>query len=167
MQHISENLVSLRAKVAEAAEQAGRSPEEIRILAISKTFPAESVRLAAAAGQVQFGENRIQEARTKIPEVNLPDLEWHMVGHLQSNKVRLAVQLFEVIQSVDSERIARKIDQVCSEQDKIQSIFIQVNVGDEIQKAGVPVEKVAELVEIVDELPHLSLQGLMAIPPYD
>jgi pyridoxal phosphate enzyme (YggS family) len=139
----------------------------VRLLAVSKTFPAEAVDAAAAAGQRLFGENRVQEAAEKIPRVANPGLEWHLIGHLQSNKARRAVELFDVVETVDSERIARSLDRCAAELGKVLPVLLEVNIGEEAQKSGVAVNDVVSLVHCVDNLPHLKLTGLMAIPPFD
>ncbi len=149
-----------------AALSCGRQPSEVRILAVSKTFSAEYVRKAAECGQLCFGENRVQEAREKIPAVGRNDLEWHLIGHLQSNKVRHAAQLFHVIQSVDSEELAVKLDRVCGELGRVMPVLLEVNIAEEPQKSGVRPQAVQELAARIDSLPALQLRGLMTIPPF-
>jgi pyridoxal phosphate enzyme (YggS family) len=139
----------------------------VRLLAVSKTFPAAQIEEASRSGQILFGENRIQEAVEKIPTVRVPGLVWHFIGHLQSNKARLAVQLFDVIETLDSEKIARRINRQCLEFGRTQTVFVQVNVGEETQKSGIRPDGLQRMVDLVDSLPQLHLEGLMAIPPFD
>lgn len=150
-----------------AARRSGRDPEDIQILAVSKSFPAEAVVEVARCGHRLFGESRVQEAAEKISAVIQPGLEWHLVGHLQSNKVRQAAELFDVVQSLDSERLARRLNRVCGEIGKRVSVFVQVNIGEESQKYGVDPEQTELLVDLVDQLDFLDLCGLMTIPPWD
>ena len=166
MTDIEANLRRIREQIETAARKAGRDPGEVRLLAVSKTFGAERVEEVVRLGQTLFGENRIQEAQTKIPAVNRPGLEWHLIGHLQSNKVRQAVGLFDVIESVDTEKLARRLDHVCSEEDRTLQVLIQTNIGDEEQKSGVSADALLPLVRVVASLEHLDLRGLMAIPPF-
>ena len=166
MQGIENNLKRVEETIRQAALSCGRDPASIKLLAVSKTFPAEIVERTFRAGQRLFGENRVQEAAAKIPSVHADGIRWHLVGHLQTNKIRQAVQLFDVIESIDSEKVARKVDQSCRQIDKVMPVFIQINVGDEPQKFGIRPGQVHEVVEKVDALPNLDLQGLMSIPPY-
>jgi len=133
---------------------------------VSKTFPAGIVEEASAAGQVLFGENRVQEAISKIPAVRSEGLVWHLVGHLQSNKAHKAVEFFDVIQTIDSEKIARKLSNSCQEIGKRIQVFVQVNIGEEPQKTGFSPLRVGDIVSTLDSLPGLELVGLMSIPPF-
>jgi PLP dependent protein len=160
------NLERVRVQVAQAAEAAGRAPGGVGLLAVCKTFPAEAVDLVAGAGQRQFGENRVQEAEGKISSVRSSGLEWHLIGHLQSNKARRAVQLFDVIQTVDSEKIARVLDRQSAEIGKKLRVFIEVNLANEPQKAGARPADVPALALLISGLANLELRGLMGIPPY-
>ena len=163
---VARNLSHIRNEIHVCARQCDRDPASISLLAVSKTFSAETVEEAAAAGQVLFGENRIQEALLKIPAVRSEGLVWHLVGHLQSNKARKAVELFDVIQTIDSEKIARRISRCCEEIGKSIQVFVQVNIGEEPQKSGFLPAAVGEIVSLVDSLPNLDLVGLMSIPPF-
>jgi pyridoxal phosphate enzyme (YggS family) len=163
---IRANLEKVRAEISGTAIARGRDPASVCLLAVSKTFGPEVVDVAAAEGQTAFGENRVQEAEGKIPLVKTPGIEWHLIGHLQSNKARRAVQLFDVIQSVDSAKLARILDRNAAEQGKRLPVFIEVNVGEESQKSGVPPSELPEVVGVVSGLDHLELRGLMAIPPW-
>jgi pyridoxal phosphate enzyme (YggS family) len=163
---IADNLKRLRAQVEAAALGCGRRPSEVRILAVSKTFPPECIRRAAECGQLCFGENRVQEAREKIPLVGRTDLEWHLIGHLQSNKVRHAVQLFHMIQTVDSEDLAVRIDRISRELGRVMPVLIEVNLAQEPQKSGISPQGLEALAARLDSLPGLRFRGLMTIPPF-
>lgn len=163
---ISRNLDQLQQAIRARAQSCSRDPCEISLLAVSKTFAGAAVEEAWQAGQKSFGENRVQEAQEKIPQLTHLDIEWHLIGHLQSNKARRAVELFDVIQTVDSEKIARRIARCAQELGKVQKVYLQVNIGSESQKSGVPLERVARVGEVLSSLPGLELLGLMAIPPY-
>jgi PLP dependent protein len=167
MVDIPDNLNRLRQDIREAARACGRSPESVRLLAVSKTFSASAVEMAAQAGQLLFGENRVQEAEKKIPEVRAAGLEWHLIGHLQSNKAKRAAELFDVIQTLDSGKLAVRVNRFAEELRKMIPVFVQVNVAGESQKSGVGQRELRSLVEAVDALPRLRLLGLMAIPPYE
>jgi pyridoxal phosphate enzyme (YggS family) len=163
---IRENIEKVRDQINQTAIECGRDPAAVTLLAVSKTFGAEVIDLAAGAGQKAFGENRVQEAEGKIPLVKTPGIEWHLIGHLQSNKARRAVQLFDVIQTIDSEKLARVLDRNASEEGKRMPVFVEVNVGEEAQKSGVRPDELPQLLEAVASLDHLELHGLMAIPPW-
>lgn len=164
MSQIQENLERVRAQVAHAAGKAGREAEDVQLIAISKTHDAERVREAHAAGQNVFGESRVQEARTKIPE--LPSsLRWHFVGHLQKNKIRHALPLFELIHSVDSLGLARDIDRIAQEEGLHPRVLLEVNVAGEGSKFGFPPVKLRDEMESLLSLDRLSIEGLMALPP--
>jgi pyridoxal phosphate enzyme (YggS family) len=166
MQDLRSRLESLLDEIDRTARSCGRDGREIQLLAVTKVFPAPVVSNAVAAGQTRFGENRVLEAAAKIPAVGGPALEWHLIGHLQSNKVRRAVQIFDVIQTLESEKLISKVARCAREMGKVLSIYIQVNLGQETQKHGADPEAVGRLVRLVDRSPPLVLRGLMAIPPY-
>ena len=167
MTSISSNVRQVREEIHQAAAASGRNPEDVTLVAICKTFPVEAISEAIAAGLRIFGENRVQEAEPKIQALDPADgLEWHLVGHLQSNKAKRAVQLFEVIQSLDSIKLAQKLNQACVELGKSVSVLIQVNLGLEATKSGASREQVEEIVDQVASLPGLRLDGLMTIPPF-
>jgi pyridoxal phosphate enzyme (YggS family) len=167
MTSISSNVRQVREEIHQAAAASGRNPEDVTLVAICKTFPVEAISEAIAAGLRIFGENRVQEAEPKIQALDPANgLEWHLVGHLQSNKAKRAVQLFEVIQSLDSIKLAQKLNQACVELGKSVSVLIQVNLGLEATKSGASREQVEEIVDQVASLPGLRLDGLMTIPPF-
>jgi pyridoxal phosphate enzyme (YggS family) len=164
MASIAENLERVREQVAQAAVKAGRAVEEIELVAITKTHPAEKVHEAIEAGQTLFGESRVQEARGKIPE--LPsNIRWHFVGHLQRNKIRHALPLFERIHSVDSLALAQEINRIAQEEGFHQRVLLEVNVAGEGTKFGFAPGKLREQMEDLLALPRLSIEGLMCIPP--
>lgn len=162
-------LTETRAKIAVAAEAAGRDPADVRLIAVSKTFDAPEILPVLQAGHRQFGENRVQEAKGKWPalKTQFPDLRLHLVGPLQSNKAKEAVELFDVIHSIDRPKIARAIAAEMQKQERRLELLVQVNTGEEPQKAGVaPAELPALLALCRDEL-GLEIAGLMCIPPVE
>ena len=164
MNSIAENLERVGRQIASAAAKSGRSADAVELVAISKTHPTEKVREAIEAGQGLFGESRVQEARAKIPE--LPsNIRWHFVGHLQKNKVRQALPLFEMIHSVDSLALAQDINRIAEEEGLHPRILLEVNVAGEGSKFGFSPEKLREQMEELLALSRLSILGLMTIPP--
>jgi pyridoxal phosphate enzyme (YggS family) len=164
---LAARIEKIRRGIATAAARANRSAEDVTLVAVSKTHPAGKVREAIAAGQVDFGENRVQEAETKIPEVGRDAARWHLIGHLQSNKARRAVELFDWIHSVDSADLARRIDRICDEVNREElPVLIQVDLGHEATKTGVEESGLREVVEAVRECDRLRLMGLMTLPPF-
>ena len=160
----AENLERVRAQIAQAAEKAGRSVDDIELVTISKTHDAAKVREAIEAGQTLFGESKVQEARVKIPE--LPsNLRWHFVGHLQKNKIRHALPLFEMIHSVDSLALAKDINRIAEEDGLHPRVLLEVNVAGEGSKFGFQPDKLRAEIESLLALPRLSILGLMTIPP--
>lgn len=157
----------VRQKISAAALRSHRRVEDVTLVAVSKTHPADAVREAIAAGLTDFGENRVQEAEAKIPEVGRDAARWHLIGHLQSNKARRAVELFDWIHSVDSVDLARRIDRICDEVDREElPVLIQVDLGHEATKTGVPEKDLREVVDAVRECDRLRLRGLMTLPPF-
>ncbi|WP_420345858.1 YggS family pyridoxal phosphate-dependent enzyme [Pelagibius sp.] len=168
MADISENLAEVRRRMAAAARDAGRDPQSVELVAVSKVQPAEAVRAALAAGQRLFGENRVQEAKSKFPPLrdDYPDLRLHLIGPLQTNKVKDALALFDVIETVDRPKLARALAQEGDKRGRHPDCFVQVNTGEEPQKAGVaPAEADAFIAECRGL--GLKVTGLMCIPPLD
>jgi len=164
MSSIGENLERVRGQIAQAAQKSGRSPDDIDLVAISKTHDAEKVREAIEAGQSLFGESKVQEARAKIPE--LPsNTRWHFVGHLQKNKIRHALPLFELVHSVDSLALAQEMNRIAEEDGLHPRLLIEVNVAGEGSKFGFQPEKLREEMEALLAFSRLSILGLMCIPP--
>ncbi len=164
MGDIAENLDGVRGQIAEAAKKSGRAIEEIELVAISKTHEAEKVRAAFDAGQQVFGESRVQEARAKIPLLPSAAL-WHFVGRLQKNKIRHALPLFELFHSVDSIELARDMNRIADEEGLRPRVLLEVNVAGEGSKIGFAPENLREQMEALLELPRLTIEGLMTIPP--
>jgi hypothetical protein len=162
---IAKNIEQIRERIARAAERPRRNVDAITLIAVSKTFPAAAVRAAHGAGLRHFGENRIQEAEFKRPELTDLDATWHLIGHLQSNKIRRAVELFDRIDSVDSVALARKLNEAAAAQNKKLGVLMEVHMG-EVTKTGVMESDLAQLAEAAISLPHLELLGLMTVPPY-
>lgn len=164
MLSISENLERVRNQIAHAAAKAGRVVDEIELVAITKTHAPEKVREAIEAGQTLFGESRVQEARIKIPE--LPsNLHWHFVGHLQKNKIRHALSLFELFHSVDSLALAQEMDRIAADEGMRPRVLLEVNVAGEGSKFGFSPDNLREQMEALLALQRLSILGLMSIPP--
>ena len=160
-------LEQVRACIAAAANRAGRASEEITLVAVTKTHPAAVVREAIVAGAGDLGENKVQEAEKKIPLVGREAARWHLIGHLQSNKARKAVELFDVIHSLDSPALASRLDRICAELDRPElPVLIQVDLGHEATKSGVKEKELSELVQAVTECSRLRLRGLMTLPPF-
>ena len=169
MSDFATRLRQVEARIAAAATRSGRSRDEVALVAVSKTFPVETIAEAAAAGLGRFGENKVQEADPKIRFFAArpgPPLEWHLVGHLQSNKARRATELFDVIHSVDSPKLAGKLSQAATELGKQLVVLVQVDLGGETTKSGSPRDEVADLMRSIGALPGLRLDGLMTLPPF-
>jgi len=164
---IRQRLQHVRERMAEAAIRSHREPGEVALIAVTKTHPAEIVREAIAAGVTDLGENRVQEADAKIPEVGRELVRWHLVGHLQSNKARRAVELFDVIHSLDSADLARRLDRTCAELQRPElPVLIQIDLGGEATKSGAAETELPEIIEVIKQSRVLRLQGLMTLPPY-
>jgi pyridoxal phosphate enzyme (YggS family) len=160
-------LAAVRSRIAAAAVRAGRDPADITLVAVSKTFDAAAIEPSILAGQRDFGENRVQEAQGKWPRLRhrFPDLLLHLIGPLQTNKVRDAVALFDAIHTVDRDKLAAALSQEMVRQGRTLALLVQVNTGEERQKAGVPPREAAEFVERCREKHRLAISGLMCIPP--
>jgi PLP dependent protein len=164
MSLILDNLERVREQIAQAAAKAGRDVKDVELVAITKTHPAEKVREAVEGGQTLFGESRVQEARAKIPELS-SSIRWHFVGHLQKNKVRQALPLFEMIHSIDSLALAQEMNRIAQEGGLHPRVLLEVNVAGEGSKFGFRPDKLREQMEALLALPRLSILGLMTIPP--
>jgi len=159
------NLRHVRERIDAACNRAGRKTSEVEIIAVTKTHPPETVRAAAALGLRIFGESKIQEARVKIPESG-GGLRWDLIGHLQSNKARDAVRLFDLIHSVDSLRLAEVLEKEASAAGKTQRVLLEVNVSGEKSKFGIAPEELETVLKSVNALPHLAVEGLMTMAPF-
>lgn len=164
MNSIAENLERVRGQITQAAEKAGRTAGDIELVAITKTHPPEKVREAIEAGHTLFGESRVQEARAKIPELS-SNLRWHFVGHLQKNKIRHALSLFELFHSVDSLALAQEMNRIAADEGMRPRVLLEVNVAGEGSKFGFAPDKLREQMEALLALQRLSILGLMTIPP--
>ena len=157
----------VRHRIADAAMRSGRDPNEIKLVAVSKTHPPSVLHEAMEAGITVFGENKVQEAENKIIEIGRHAAEWHLIGHLQSNKARKAVQLFDVIHSVDSVELARRLERICEEEGRESlPVLVQVDIAGEATKSGIAEEGLSELVDYLNTCNLLQLQGVMVLPPY-
>jgi len=163
---LAARLADIRAQIAAAARAAGRAPDSVQLCAVSKTFPASAVIEAMQAGQTLFGENRVQEALQKIPLVP-PPARWHLIGHLQSNKVRKILPLVEMIHSVDSADLARDISRIAGELSLRPRVLLQVNVASDDAKFGFTTSGVRAVFAELTALPGLEIRGLMTIPPLE
>ena len=162
---LTENLSLVKERIRAAAKESGRDPSEVLLLAVSKTKPAEDILALYEAGQRDFGENYVQELRRKREQ--LPkDIRWHMIGHLQRNKVKYIANFIEMIHSVDTPELARTIEKEAAKHNRVIPVLIEVNVGGEDSKFGVSAEAAPQLAEVIRELPHVKLAGLMTSAPY-
>ena len=166
LQDLKTRLQSVRKRIEEAAKTCGRSPESVRLIAVSKTIGTNRVREAIEAGVTILGENYVQEARSKISDLSAYPVSWHFVGHLQSNKAKYAVRLFNLIHSVDSIKLARELNKQAKKINKIQDILMQVNIGAESAKSGALAQDTKKLLQDVSNLDNLALKGLMTMPPF-
>jgi pyridoxal phosphate enzyme (YggS family) len=162
---IADRLAGIRERIAAAARSAGRDPSSIRLVAVSKTFPIEAVHEAYAAGQRDFGENRVQEALQKIASGADLQIRWHLLGHLQTNKARKAGPAFSTIHSIDSVELLQKIDTAAAEAGRAVELFVQVDLGGEATKFGVPPADVPRLFEAAAACRAARITGLMTLPP--
>lgn len=165
MSTIRENYFNVMQRIERAAQRAGRDPKEVKLVAVSKTVEVERIREAIDAGVSILGENYVQEARKKIEEIGR-QVEWHFIGHLQTNKAKYAVRLFDLIHSVDSLPLAEELDRRAQKENQIIKVMIEVNLSGEASKFGTEEEKAFELAKEICRLKNLSLIGLMTMPPY-
>lgn len=165
-QEIPERLARVRERVARAAHRAGRNPEEIRLIAVSKTVDPSDIQIAADRGIRDLGENRVQEALGKVGQVKADGLSWHLIGHLQSNKTRQAVSTFDVIHTVDTVDLARRLDRIAGEEGKRPVVLVQVDLAHEPTKSGANEADLLEVVEALGSAENLDFRGLMTIPPF-
>ena len=164
---LAARFAEVKARVTAAAQNCGRDPREVTLIAISKTHPASLVKSLVELGATDLGENRVQEAEEKIPQVGRSAVRWHLVGHLQANKARRAVNLFDVIHSLDSIDLARRLDRLCAEEGRhLLPLLIQVDLGHEATKTGIDEQELPQLAEGLRSLERLKLIGLMTLPPF-
>lgn len=164
---IRARLAQVRERIAACAERHGRAPAEVTLIAVSKTHPAEMVREAFAAGARDFGENRVQEADEKVPALEGVSARWHLIGHLQSNKARRAVRLFDVIHSIDSLSLAERLERLCLEEERARlPVLVQIDLVGEATKDGADEAELPALIERLKSCERLQLVGLMTLPPF-
>jgi pyridoxal phosphate enzyme (YggS family) len=164
MTDIRGNLERVRERVAKAAERAGRHPSDVLLIGVSKTVEVARIRQAIEAGVAALGENRVQEAKEKVAEIGRP-VPWHLIGHLQTNKVRDALELFDVIHSLDRLELAKEIDKRARGRNRTVDALVEVNLAGEASKGGVSPDGLGALLEAVAAMPSVKVRGLMAIPP--
>ncbi len=161
------NLKGIRERIRQAALRSGRDPAAVKLVAVSKTHPASTVREAIDAGVTVFGENKVQEADPKIAEIGREDAKWHLIGHLQSNKARKAVQLFDVIESLDSVDLAKRLERICVEEGRsVLPVLVEVDLAREATKSGIAEVELPELVAVLQDCVCLRFDGLMVLPPF-
>lgn len=163
---MQDRLERVQERIRQTAKACNRPESDIRLVAVSKTMPAEIVKEAIDIGMTDFGENYIQEAREKITTLSAHPVTWHYIGHLQSNKAKYAVRMFDLIHSVDSLKLAKELDKYAKKIDKVQAILIQVNVAKEDSKSGVYIEDTLRLARETSQLENIAIKGLMTMPPY-
>ncbi|MEW6738359.1 MAG: YggS family pyridoxal phosphate-dependent enzyme [Nitrospirota bacterium] len=165
-----ENASNILKKISHAAMRAGRSPDEVKLIAVTKTVGIEAIKDAIDAGLRIFGENRVQEAQKKISdlksEISNSNIEWHLIGHLQKNKAKYAVQLFDLIHTVDSVELAEELNKQAEKIGKIQRVLVQVKLSEEETKHGISEDELILLLEEIKKLKNLKLEGLMTMPPF-
>ena len=167
MSQLSQNLESVQQRIETAAAHAERDADEIKLIAVSKTHPAEVLREAIDTGISVFGENKVQEAERKILEIGRDGVEWHLIGHLQSNKARKAVQLFDVIHSIDSIELAERLERICIEEGREElTVLIQVDLAGEETKSGISESELTGLIDYIKTCERVRWIGLMVLPPY-
>ena len=165
-EQIRERLAEVSERIADAAARAGRAPNTVTLVAVTKTINAATVQTAVDAGLRHFGENRVQEAVDKIPSVSGESLRWHLIGHLQSNKARLAVLNFDMIHTVDSPALVARLDRIAGEVNRRPSLLVQVDLGHEATKSGAEERQLSEIVRAMDETRNVEFVGLMTLPPF-
>jgi len=164
---LRENYQQVLDRIADAARCVNRDPADIKLVAVSKTHPVGALREAIDAGMHIFGENKVQEAEDKIAEIGRDAAEWHLIGHLQSNKARKAVQLFDVIHSVDSLELARRLERMCEEEERERlSVLVQVDLANEETKSGATEQELNDIAGYLKRCKHLTFDGLMVLPPF-
>lgn len=166
MPDIESRLKHVKDQISEAAVACGRDPETVKLVAVSKTVPTDRILAAIKAGVTDLGENYIQEAREKIEALREENVSWHFIGHLQSNKAKYAVRLFDLIHSIDSLKLAKELNKRSSALGKVQKILVQVNISGEATKSGIETEQAVRLVRHIAPLENISIQGLMTMPPF-
>lgn len=162
---IRDRLLRVRDRIARAAERSGRNAEDVSLIAVSKTFDPPTIQQAVDAGARDLGENRIQEALTKVGQIN-GGVRWHLIGHLQSNKARQAIETFEVIHTIDSVQLAERLNRIAGELNRRPDVLIQVDLAHEPTKSGADERELPGIMETLDAADHLNFRGLMTLPPF-
>lgn len=164
---LADRVAKIKEVIAQTAKKAGRSVDEIKLVAVSKTHSAETINEAIKAGLSVFGENKVQEAEEKIIKIGREKAEWHLIGHLQSNKARKAVRLFDLIHSLDSLELARRLERICEEEKRAElAVLVQIDLAGEATKSGIREENLPALVDFLRNCRHLKFDGLMILPPF-
>ena len=166
LRKIADNLKDIKQRITDSAKRAGRNPDEIQLVAVTKMVDIPEVEELIEASQTLFGENRVQEGKRKYEALQNYNLTWHLIGHLQTNKVKHAVPMFDMIHSVDSFKLAEAINSVSEKLGKIQSILLEINISGETSKFGLESQETIEIVKNILELPNLKLEGLMTMAPF-
>lgn len=167
MASLEENLKTIRERIVDAAKRGGRDPGEIKLVAVSKTHPTSVLREGIDSGISVFAENKVQEAESKIEELGRDGIEWHLIGHLQSNKARKAVQLFDVFHSLDSIELARRLERICIEEGRNEfPVLIQVDLAGEESRSGITADELPNLIDYLKTCERLKWIGLMILPPF-
>ena len=162
---IADNFKTVMNRIAAAAQRAGRDPSSVKLVTVTKTVSIERVREALSSGATVLGENRVQEAKEKIEQLG-PLASWHLIGHLQANKAKYAVKLFDLIHSVDNLELAAEIDKQAAKTGKVQDVLIEVSIAGEAAKAGVAIDEALSLVRQASKLSNIKIKGLMTMPPF-
>lgn len=163
---VKDNLAHVLDRIAHAARSAGRDPNDIRLVTVTKTQPLECLQQIIEAGSTHIGENYIQEAREKIDRLAHSPVQWHLIGHLQTNKAKHAVRMFDLIHTVDSQKLAEELNRQAGKIGKQQAVLVQVNISGELTKSGISADRAMQLVRSIRDMPHLQVRGLMTIPPF-
>lgn len=166
MQSIKDRLENIKGRIEKTAMDCGRNPDSVRLIAVSKTVSPVIVQAAIEAGATILGENYVQEAREKISALSDFETSWHFIGHLQSNKAKYAVKLFDLIHSVDSIKLARELNKQAQKDGKIQKILIQINISQEKTKSGISVDETADIIQAIRGFENIKIKGLMTMPPF-
>lgn len=162
---MKDNLEIIKSRIAEAAKRAKRNPEDITLIAVSKTYPVSDIEKAISYGCMDFGENKVQELTSKIESIETP-VNWHLIGHLQTNKVKYIVGKTKLIHSVDSLKLAKEIEKQSAKHNVVTKILIEVNVAEEASKDGILIDEVMPLIKEIAKLPHVRVEGLMTVAPF-
>ncbi|CDZ24702.1 UPF0001 protein [[Clostridium] cellulosi] len=164
--YVAENIEEVRKQIRAAAERSGRDYNDITLMAVTKTFPAEAINAAFKSGITLFGENRVQELLEKLPQLDMTGRSAHLIGHLQTNKVKYIIDKVDMIESLDSLRLAKEIDKQAAKVGKVMDVLVEINIGMEASKSGIPAQQLPEFLDALKEFKNIRVKGLMAIPPF-